>query len=413
MAVDPDPPIDTAARPPGPARRRGRERLPPVLVLVGGVVLATSMVSFLRVPLLPDVRRDLGLTTTELGTITAAFALGRLLMDLPAGRIVDRLPASATLVGSGAGLAIGSAVLAIAGSLAPALAGVAVVGAASALTNTAGMTVFATSAPPERRGAAMAGFQTALMTGQTLGPAAGGGLSAVAGWRATFAVGGGLGVAVAAICAAARVGTRSRRGRSAAAAARDERVVPGMSRVEGAALASVPFAVFFGFGALTQTLVPLIGHDDLALSTAAVGLVIGGGGLMRFAGAWITGVTADRVSRKAALVPSLVTMAAGAALLALPPTRAGWVAAIVLLALGSSGVSLAATVIADKVPAASLGRRLGTYRFTGDAGMLAGPAIAGALYAGAGRPAAMLATGALLAACAAGVGTLVHEAGER
>jgi MFS transporter, DHA1 family, multidrug resistance protein len=405
MAVDSDPPIDAPARPPGPAR----ERLPPALLVAGGVVFATAMVSFLRVPLLPDIRRDLGLTTADLGTVTAAFALGRLLMDLPAGRIVDRLPANVALIGSGAGLAVGSALLASAGSLAPALAGVAVVGAASALTNTAGMTVFATSAPPERRGAAMAGFQTALMSGQTLGPAAGGGLAAATSWRATFAVGGGIGVAVGAICAAARISVTPRP--RVATQARPKGAGTGISRLEGAALASVPFAVFFGFGALTQTLVPLIGHDELALSTAAVGLAIGGGGLMRFPGAWITGMAADRVSRKAGLVPSLATMAAGAALLALPPTRAGWIAAIVLLALGSSGVSLAATVIADKVPSASLGRRLGTYRFTGDAGLLAGPAIAGTLYAHVGRPAAMLATGTLLAACAAGVATLAHEKG--
>jgi MFS family permease len=98
----------------------------------------------------------------------------------------------------------------------------------------------------------------------------------------------------------------------------------------------------------------------------------------------------DRVSRKAALLPNLGLMAASVALLALPPTRAGWMSAIVLLSLASTGMAVAATIVADLVPPDTVGRRLGAFRFTGDFGLLTGPFVAAFLYQHAGRTAAML-----------------------
>ncbi len=151
-----------------------RPQLSGPTLLAGGVVLSVAVASFMRAPLLPEIGRDLRLTAADLAMITTAFACGRLVMDLPAGRLADRLPPGPALAGTGVGVALSAGLLAGAGSFAHALIAVFFLGAASALTNTTGMTVFATSAPPERRGVAMAGFSMALMTGQTLGPAVGG-----------------------------------------------------------------------------------------------------------------------------------------------------------------------------------------------------------------------------------------------
>ena len=169
-------------------------------LLAGGVVFAVAIASFMRAPLLPAIGRDLGITAAAVAMITTAFALGRLVMDLPAGRLADRLPPGRALAGSGVGVAVSAALLATAQSLAQALAGVFFLGVASALTNTTGMTLFATSAPSERRGTAMAGFSMALMTGQMLGPAIGGAVAGLAGWRAAQGVAVLIGVGVFAVC---------------------------------------------------------------------------------------------------------------------------------------------------------------------------------------------------------------------
>jgi MFS transporter, DHA1 family, multidrug resistance protein len=314
-------------------------------------------------------------------------------------------------------------------------------GAASALTNTTGMTLFATSAPPERRGTAMAGFSMALMTGQTLGPAIGGLIAGLAGWRVAQGVAAGIGIGVLVACLVAASGRIPRpvagrddsgriprplagrddsgriprpvAGRDDPAPAADDplRDAGGLSRSQAAVLAAVPFAVFFTFSALPQTLIPVIGSDELALSTAAIGLALGAGGIARFAGSAVAGVVSDKVSRKAALIPSLLGMAAAVALLVPPPAVATWLAAIVLLSIASSGIAVAATIIADQVPADTVGRRLGSFRFAGDFGLLAGPAVTGLLYQHSGREAAMAVTAGVLGGCALAATLLIEEPG--
>jgi MFS transporter, DHA1 family, multidrug resistance protein len=415
----------------------GRDHLAGPTLLAGGVVLAVAVASFMRAPLLPDIGRDLEITAAAVAMLTASFALGRLVMDLPAGRLADRLPPRRALAGSGVGVAISAALLATAQSLAQALAGVFFLGAATALTNTTGMTVFATSAPAGRRGTAMAGFSMALMTGQTLGPAVGGVLGGLAGWRAAqgFAALIGVGVFVACLLVPAGRAARPASDRplvgpdeppigssppgaaapaiasspaGAPAPARSSSPPEGLSRSQAAAVAAVPFAVFFTLSALPQTLVPVIGASELALSTATIGLALGAGSVARIAGAAVTGVISDRVSRNAALVPSLLVMAVAVMLLAPPPTVATWLLAILLLSVASSGIAVGATIIADRVPPETVGRRLGSYRFTGDFGLLVGPVVTGLLYQHSGRTAAMVATAAVLVASALAAGLLIR-----
>ncbi len=377
-------------------------------LLAGGVVLAVGVASFMRPPLLPEIGRDLALTAADLALLTSAFALGRLIMDLPAGRIADRLPPGPGLAGTGVAVAISALLLGTAHSFGQALAAVWFMGAASALTNTIGMTLFATSAPAERRGTAMATFSVALMTGQTLGPAVGGAVAGLVGWRGAQGVAVAIGAGVLLVCLLAPAG-RSRARRAARPAGAEAVEAPGLTRWQAAVLATVPFAIFFAMSALAQTLLPVIASDDLSLSTAVIGLALGAGGAARFAGSVLAGRISDRVSRKAALVPSLLVMAGGVSLLIPSPTLATWLAALALLSLGSSGIAVAATIIADRVPAETVGRRLGTFRFTGDFGLLVGPAVCGLLYQHSGRAAAMLVTVAVLGGCAVGAAVLIAE----
>ena len=157
-----------------------------------------AVASFTRVPLLPDIGGTLSLSDGDLGLLTAAFGLGRLVMDLPAGRIAASVSPRRGLAGAGVSLAVGCTLFATAGSFAQALLASALIGCASALTNTTGMYAFATAAGAERRGANMALFSSALMSGQTIGPAVGGALAALAGWRGAMGAAAAIGLAVVA-----------------------------------------------------------------------------------------------------------------------------------------------------------------------------------------------------------------------
>src|SRR5215204_1420245 len=390
--------------------------------LVGGVVFAVAVASFARVPLLPDIGATLSLSDGDLGLLTAAFGLGRLLTDLPAGRIASSVSPRRGLAGAGIALAVACALFATAGSFAQALVASALIGCASALTNTAGMYAFATAAGANRRGANMALYSSALMSGQTVGPAVGGALAALAGWRGAMAAAVGVAVATGSLGRSRIAASRGSPGpapsvdRATVAesggddpplgrepSAYPEGAVARPPRWELAALAAAPFTVFFVIGGVSQTLVPLIGGRQLGLSATTIGLALALGGAMRFPGAWVAGLSSDRYSRKVVLVPTLFILALGAGVLALDAGTVGWITAIVVLALGSSAISVAAAALADRVPRDRLGHQLGIFRLTGDAGLLAGPILAGFLYeaSGAGLAAGVTAAIAVVAALAA------------
>src|SRR5919201_185086 len=76
-------------RPSNPPEAADAHRVRVPRALVGAIVFAVAVASFTRVPLLPDVGADLSLSAGDLGLLIAAFGLGRLLTDLPAGRVAS------------------------------------------------------------------------------------------------------------------------------------------------------------------------------------------------------------------------------------------------------------------------------------------------------------------------------------
>lgn len=370
------------------------------LLGVGAVLLATSLVSFSRIPLLPDIDQAFSLSPAELSVITASFALGRLAADFPAGLAVDRFPVHRVLTVVGAFLSAGSILLATAPSLTQVLAGVFLVGVASAAANTAGMVEFSAHSAPSTRGRSMAAFTIVLLSGQAFGPLFGGILGEVAGWRTAQAGCAAIGACVVAGCLLWRTERSDHATPTPKRAGPRRRGKTGLGWTERLILGASRFVVFLGISALLHTFIPVIGGNDLGLSTAAIGVALAVGGVSRFAGASIVGIVSDRVSRKAALVPSLAIMGIGAALLAAPPSVTVWGISIALLAVGSAGISAAAAMVGDRVAAKHLGTEMSGFRFLGDIGMLVGPILVGWVYGQAGRVPAMLVVSMALIACA-------------
>ncbi|MBO0826892.1 MAG: MFS transporter [Streptosporangiales bacterium] len=379
---------------------------PSALLVVGGSVLAVAAVGYFRVPLLPGMGADLTMNATALSLVTTLYAVGRLVGDIPAGRLADVLPLPRILSAAAVGSAAGSTLMALAGGRVLAYLGVLVLGLASAAANTSGMTFFSTVARPSRRGTSMALYSAALLGGQAFGPAASGLLSSLTGsWRTALWVGTGVGAVVACTLFVSHRGRRrtttttttATHDAPAAAAAAPR---GGARTGERTLLYASSFATFFALGSIPQTLVPLIGADTYHLSAGGIGLALGLGGVFRFVGSLAGGVVSDRISRSYVLAAGLAIMAAGIVLLAPRTSTVLWVVGIVLFSVGSFGVSVGAALLADRMPPSVLGRRLGTYRFAGDLGLMVGPVAGGFLYAEAGQATAVLAVAALLGVCA-------------
>jgi DHA1 family multidrug resistance protein-like MFS transporter len=384
--------------------------LRPALPLAGFVLLA-STIAWIRVPVLPEIGVDLSLSATSLGWVVTSFGLGRLAMDLPAGRLADQVDPLALFSFAALVMALASGLLAVATSLSVVAAAGFLLGVGSAMSNTTGMTAMSGSAPVDRRGSAMALYSGSLLVGQALGPVLGGLVASAGTWRTAAATGAGLALVVTASATLARRGGAGAHLRSV----RRQRPLPSgppLTRPQHAALFGVGFSVFFTVGAMPQTLVPLIGADDLGLGSAAIGLALGVGGLARMVGAALTGAVSDRLSRRAALLPCLVLQAGGVAVLVIGDAAVWWLLAIIAMSLGSSGHAVGATMLGDRARPAELGRALGRYRFVGDIGLVIGPVAAAWIYDVAGRAEAVAAVSSVLVVIALSAATL-PETGTR
>jgi predicted MFS family arabinose efflux permease len=153
-----------------------------------------TILSILQIP----IKIDLGLSDGQIGALTGlSFALFYTTLALPIARLADRVSRRLIVVAALAlwslmtalsGLAIGFATLVLF------RIGVAIGEAGS---GPASVSLIADYYPPERRATAMSTFGLGLPLGLMLGYSATGWLAETVGWRYTFAIIGGIGVALA------------------------------------------------------------------------------------------------------------------------------------------------------------------------------------------------------------------------
>lgn len=346
---------------------------------MGAGLFAITAVAFLRPPLLPAIGRDLGLSALGLGGLGSAFALGRLTADFPAGAFTDRsrpgvMMAIAASIVAGGSLMFGLSPVALVAFVAAFALGI-----GSTWTLTGSMAFFA-RAPRVSRGMSMSFFAAALLVGQAVGPALGGLMGALWDWRVAMVVG--AAVAAALVPIFLRNPGVAPRVEKQGDGAQERQPVPRRVLVVLYLLPAVQFSIG---AAMIQTLVPIVGDDELGLGTATVGLAIGLGGIARLIGAIISGRVSDSVGRKWALVPGLSFQTAGLAVFALAGGTIAWWLAILGLTLGSVAVNVGSTILADLTEEGGLGKRLGAFRFAGDLAFLVTPLLSGALYEVDGR----------------------------
>lgn len=367
---------------------------PGAAVAVGTSVFVITAAAMVRVPLLPELVDALGAGAGTLGLLVAAFGAGRLLGNVPAGRLADRWSTDQMLACGAALVSAGTALLALAGTPVQAFAGSAVLGLGSSWANTTGLAWFSRHPDPGRRGRALSAFAVAFLGGQALGPAVGGLVGDLAGFRPGLLASAVASTAVVAlVLTAPRALRRPRVVGSAGAPGRVATAAPGptipLGRWHRVAVYSLPLVQFTIAGAVMQTLVPVVGLGEEGLGLALLGWMLAVAGAARIAGALIAGWLADARGRRAALIPGLGLQSAGVGILMVPGTAA-LVAGTCTISLGAVGVSVGAAVLADSSPSAGVGRRLGVFRLIGDTGMLLGPALSGLLYERGGRVAALI-----------------------
>ncbi|GAB3606117.1 MFS transporter [Conyzicola nivalis] len=356
-------------------------------ILLCCLIGSTQMTWGTIVPALPLYVDRFGVTAAMLGVIVAAFGVGRVIANIPAGLALRwwrprpylrAVCLSLIVVTAATGFSTDTGTLIAARVAAGILGGAAV---------TIGFAVLVAGAPADRRGRVMATATAVQMSAGALGAFVGGLALTWFPLEVAFVV---ASVPLAACLAwdAARPARHYwqplRAGDRGARPAVDRVASSGLGVVV-VALALGSFAAFFARFGGEQGLVPLLAYEQGGLTPLTLGVALAAATLASLAAMPLVGAVIDRGRRVSVLVPA--TVAAALALLLFAVAEGPWffAAAIVVYGLASSVAGVVPSVImSERVPAGLSGVVVGVTRTAGDVGAVVGPLLVFGVFDAAG-----------------------------
>ncbi len=337
------------------------------------------------VPVTPLYARSFGVSAAAIGVTIAVYGLARFVVNLPAGRVADRVGRRPVLALGGLVTAVGNAGCALAPNYEAFLVARFVAGAGAAMVLTGGQAVLADISETANRGRVMALYQGVFLFAVGAGQLPGGLLASNLGLPAPFLANAGLSAAVSLLAwfrVPETVGLRPSRGTPGGAPAltvggqlRLLRSVPGF-----ALIGLVSFTVFFARTGALFNVIPVLGEARLGLGPTRIAFGLSLISVVGLALAYPSGALVDRFGRKAVIVPSTLLGGAAMLLFAWVGSWPGFLVACFLwaAATGIAGAAPAAYA-ADVAPPGATASALGTYRMVSDFGYVAGPLTLGAL----------------------------------
>ncbi len=349
-------------------------------LLAGSLFLIVSTTNIMT-PLLPDIRTDFGVSIATAGVIVGSYGLARLLIDLPAGLVSDRIGhrriSLAALV-----LLVASCVLGLNASsvelliLARVGSGISV-----AILATVILSSLSATATPTNRGKVMSLFHVANNVGIAVYPLIGGLIGAVLGWRATFAVTLVLTVIAGAILLPVLLRIDPRRARAARwTAGAATRILHGRERAVAIAATNVGVvANMINRHGFRNTILPLYAATALGLGGISIATAIA---LMAITGLLVAtpgGMLGDRIGRRRIITAGLAAIAAGDLVFLLTHDLVTFLLAAGLIGFGDFFSSSQTALLSEIVPPDLRTKVLGGYRFSADLGAFVGPVLLAAV----------------------------------
>ncbi len=359
-------------------------------------------------PVLPLFTVELGFGAAAAGAAVGAFALARLLFNVPLGALSDTRGRRLLIVVGPAVVAVGMIGSGLATGLLSLIVWRFIAGLGSSMYMTGSLAYVVDIATPGNRTRLLAVNQAALLLGVAIGPWLGGFVGARFGLRAPFFV-----VAAAALAAAVYAYLRmpetlpERQTHSDAQpnTAKTEHGMRSLLTVPFIAIAFVSFAQFLTRGTSPQALIPLAGAETFSMDVDTIGLLLGAMALMSLLLLPAASTVADRWGRARVIVPSLWIVAASLAVIGSATTAAVFVVGSLIFGFGNavSGPAPAAYA-ADVSSARSRGLAMGAFRTAGDLGLLIGPPVLGAVADSSGYHWAFWVNSGIVAAAAVVLG---------
>jgi MFS family permease len=355
-------------------------------------------------PALPTIKESLSLSATGAGLVFSVFFAGRLVTNLPAAWLVERVGPKWTAATGAAILLLGSLFAAVAVSEAMLLPARGIQGAGVAILATAGLLSVLRARPAG--GAAMTAFNVSSGIGGSFGLLSGGYLSDEIGWRAVFWL--------SAIVSAVLLLT-TLLARTYSTPTRPLR--PDLAASLPATTGAVPVAVALNFlvfanYAIWIVSLPLLGVAKFGFNPGQVALMLLFVNAVHLLSAVPVGLFIRKAGATRSLMFGLGIVGIGMMLTPFAPSI-GWLAIpMALYAIGQVAGNSSAGDLILRLGGGG-GRAVGAVRLSSDVGLVVGPAVAGALTDVAGVDASFTALGVLTFAAMAGCAGLYWRSGSR
>jgi DHA1 family bicyclomycin/chloramphenicol resistance-like MFS transporter len=354
-------------------REQRIDRALPFALALPAVTLTYWTIDILS-PALPDIKDDLALSAAGTGLVFSLLFLGRLVANLPAAFLVDRIGAATTAAAGGVLLTCGSVAAALADGSTLLFPARVLQGIGISLLVTASLRSILRTKPGQ--GAAMTYFGFAATMGGVFGLQSGGYLTETFNWRAVFV----LCVVLAAILTVTAF--VARRSGAVVPAAAATRMQPDSNAAATRTVGSVLPALLFNFLVFVNysiwVALPLYTErrfDASAEANANLLLVIT---VMHLVAAFPVGRAIRKWGGRPILIAGLLVAIAGT-LLVLPAPEMHWL--LVPLVLYGIGMVAAANAGSDLVlqRGGLSGRAVGMVRLSSDLGLVLGPFATGTL----------------------------------
>lgn len=380
---------------------------PPITVKVSrdSFLLASSLflviaTTNILTPLLPDIRTDFGVSIATAGFIVGAYGLARLVVDLPAGFIADRVGHRRMSLFALGLLILASLIGLNAGSVTVLIVSRAASGVAVAILATIILTALSSTATATNRGKVMSLFHVANNIGIATYPLLGGVVGALFGWRATFAVTAVLVALAGVILLPVLRRVDPRRDTATRASAPSRRVLFGRDRAIAIAATNVGVvANMVNRHGFRNTILPLYAASSLGLGGVSIATAIA---LMSATGLLVAtpgGMLGDRVGRRRIITAGLAAIAVGDLVFLFTGDYLTFLLAAGLIGFGDFFSSSQTALLSEIVPPDQRTRVLSGYRFSADLGAFIGPvALAAVMDLANAKTAIVVAVAVLLAA---------------
>jgi len=329
-------------------------------------------------PILPIYAESFGIPYALVGMVTTANALGRLLSDIPLGTLSDRLGRRPLAI-IGPLLVTCSAILCgLAQGFYELLLYRFITGIGMATWMVARQAMIADSVNPSIRGRVMSTFQGVNMIGSAAGPAVGGIIAELWGYRTPFFFYGAstfVSLVVSLLLVKESADPKRPENRST--------LMTDMHALLGFLTFSIVMAAFTNFVnhirfAARGTIIPLFGENVLHLTAGEIGLVLSASTITNILMVVPGGYIVDKYGRKFALVPSFIFTGIVFVLFSTCTdfSSALLVSAILGVASGLGGGATMA-LAADLAPEGLRGQFMGFWQTVGDVGSAIGPVALG------------------------------------